>query len=393
MNESNSNNNINSIPTALGQQGNTIPTMPQQPVQNVVGQPQAQANQNVDNNNALQQQATNNDLTSDDDLLRSFIGKNYKKITTKKFNFAGFFFGASYLYYRKMIWLGVVVALLNAVISIVNSAATLIFNILVGLFANKIYLAYANKKIAKIKSTNSGKDMNDLKDICSSKGGTSVGMVFLGMIVAAAFMSLFNIDKLKNIVNSGSNSNNSSTAKGTLIEDVGISGHACIMSKCSVTIIDADNNSSEYVLNVNNSDLFTALGDYTDYIKLNIYYTEKGDEKTIVNYKMYLKSNNEEINNIKTENELRDKLGLYSVGTHTGAFTLTKKGMPGIGYDNGTKYTYIDCTFVDDKGIEFEMEYTNPDNTVNLVEGTKYNITFEVTEGTFEYDFKIKEIK
>lgn len=33
----------------------------------------------------------------DDDLLKSFIGNNYEKITTKKFNFAGLFFGALYM--------------------------------------------------------------------------------------------------------------------------------------------------------------------------------------------------------------------------------------------------------------------------------------------------------
>ena len=52
-----------------------------------------------------------------------------------------------------------------------------------GLFVNKIYLYYANKKIDKIKLNNNQKDINELKNICAKKGGTSIGQIFLGLFI------------------------------------------------------------------------------------------------------------------------------------------------------------------------------------------------------------------
>ena len=41
-------------------------------------------------------------LISEDELLKEFIGNNYKKITTRLFNFPGFFFTTLYMFYRKI---------------------------------------------------------------------------------------------------------------------------------------------------------------------------------------------------------------------------------------------------------------------------------------------------
>ena len=38
------------------------------------------------------------------------------------------------------------------------------------------------------------------------------------------------------------------------------------------------------------------------------------------------------------------------------------------------------------------MKYINNNDTLNLTEGQKYNITFEISEGTFDYEFIIKSI-
>lgn len=395
----NNDNQQNSIPIS------TIPN------QNVVNQPQMKPNQNM-NNNIPPQQIFNSNSVSDEELLRAFIGNNYEKITTRPFNFAGFFFTTFYMFYRKMFGYGLLVFLLNLVVLnfINNFIITIVFNVAVGLLANKIYLSYANKKIAKIKIENTGKDINELKNICSSKGGTSVGKIFLGFItelsivvvvffvmmiigIDGAFGQLFNLGNWNITVNDGSNtSDSSSSTSGTLVENVSVGGYSCFNSKCNVTIDDSNNNSSDYVLSINNSDLFNTLGDYKDYIKLNIYYTQKGNEKTIVDYKIYLKSNNEEISSVKTENELRDKIGLYSIGTHTDSFTLTEIGTTGFGFKDDKSYTYTSYTFVDSKNIEYEMKYINDDDTLNLIEGNKYTVTFEVTEDTFSYEYTIRSI-
>ena len=93
-----------------------------------------------------------------------------------------------------------------------------------------------------------------------------------------------------------------------------------------------------------------------------------------------------------TENELRDKIGLYSIGIHTDSLTLKNIGTTGFGYANDNSYTYTEYTFVDSKNNEYEMKYINNDDTLDLTEGQKYHVTFEVSEGTFDYEFTIKSI-
>ena len=277
------------------------------------------------------------------------------------------------------------------------------FNVVVGLLVNKIYLSYAKKKIAVIKTSNSQKSIEELKSICSTKGGTSVGQIFLGLVadlgialvvlfvmtligIGSFIAGLFNFDNWNiTTIKNGSKS-------GTLVENVYVNGYSCFGSKCSVTIENSDSNSENYLLGIDNSDLFGKLGDYKDYIKLNIYYSQKGNDKTIVDYKIFLKSSDEDITSVKTENELRDKIGLYSIGIHTDSLTLKKIGTTGFGYANDNSYTYTEYTFVDSKNNEYEMKYINNDDTLDLTEGQKYHVTFEVSEGTFDYEFTIKSI-
>lgn len=45
------------------------------------------------------------------------------------------------------------------------------------------------------------------------------------------------------------------------------------------------------------------------------------------------------------------------------------------------------------KNIEYEMKYKNDNGSLKLTEGKQYTVTFEVSEGTFGYDFTIKSIK
>lgn len=400
VNNTVSNSNINQAPF------NPLST------NNVNVQSTIQQNQNINNNIPPQQNFGTVSQVNDDDLLRAFIGNNYEKITTRPFNFAGFFFTSFYMFYRKMFGYALLVFLLNLIVLNVIKifVVTIAFNVVVGLLVNKIYLFYANKKIAKIKTENPQKSMEELKGICSTTGGTSVGKIFLGFLteLGIAFVILFvmmivgiggaiseflNLDNWNITVNDGSNTNDSpSSTSGTLVEDVSVSGYSCFNSKCNISIEDSTNNTTDYVLSINNSELFNTLGDYKDYIKLNIYYTQKGNEKTIVDYKIFLKSNNEDISNVKTENELRNKIGLFSIGTHTETFTLTEIGTTGFGFKNDTSYTYTSYTFVDSKNIEYEMKYINDNGTLNLVEGNRYKVTFEVAEDTFGYEFTIKSI-
>lgn len=399
-------NNINPTPVSPTTTVNPTP----QPIQNA-------------NNTPPQQDFFSSNTINDDELLRAFIGNNYEKITTSQFNFAGFFFNSLYMCYRKMFGYGILTFLIYFVLyNIVNAFAPSLSLVLpigicvaVGLMVNKIYLSYAKKKVAIIRASYPQKSNEELKSICADKGGTSVGKIFLGLLaqfgialVALFIMDLIGIGSFKsdffnpnnwNITDDGSGSNktntnnNGSSTNGTLLENVSVNGHGCMNSKCNVTIESPDGNSEDYVLGISNSDFFNKLGDYKDYIKLDIYYNKKGSSKTIVEYKIYLKSNNEDISSVSTESELRDKIGLYSLGTHTETMTLKEIGTTGFGFSGDQSYTYTEYTFVDSKNIEYEMKYKNDNGSSNLTEGKQYSVTFEVTEGTFDYEYYIQSIK
>ena len=381
-------------------------------VDNISSQQAEQSNQNLYNNISFQQNYMSNQV-NDDDLLKAFIGNNYEKITTKSFNFAGFFLTSFYMFYRKMFLYALLVFIVNLVIlNVIDQfIVTLVFNAIVGFTVNKIYLSYAKKKIDLIKVSNSQKSTEELKSLCTEKGGTSGIQVVIGLIteiviaiiilfvmamigVGGALGNLFDLSNWNFIANNGGGTPGTgpSSTNGTILENVSINGYGCFGSKCNVTIISSNGNSEDYTLSINNSDFFNKLGDYKDYIKLNIYYNNKGNVKTIVGYKIFLKSNNEDISNISTENELRNKIGLYSLGMHTETLTLRKIGITGYGFADNESYIYTVYTFVDGKNIEYEMKYKNNNGSSNLVEGRKYSVTFEVSKGTFEYEYNIKSI-
>ena len=115
------------------------------------------SNQSIQNQSLMQsvqsvstvshQQNINNNSYNDEDLLKAFIGNNYEKITRSPFNLAGFFFTSLYMFYRKMFLYGLLAFLINLVILCLanNYLVTYAFNVIMGLFINKIYLSYVKK--------------------------------------------------------------------------------------------------------------------------------------------------------------------------------------------------------------------------------------------------------
>ena len=316
MNDSNNvfgNNNVTPTPQPIDTNG-VNPTQPQENFNTQMNNTISNNNINstpppqpVNNNIPPQQSFSSSNSLNDDDLLRAFIGNNYEKITTRPFNIAAFFFNSLYMCYRKMFGYGILTYLVFLVAYNVGTPAlSFILSvglwIVIGLYANKLYLSYAKKKIAIIKATYPQKSNEELKSICATKGGTSVGKIFLGLLVQFGIalvvlfiMALIGIGSFigdffnpnnRNItVNDGSGTNETN---GTLLENVSVIGYGCMGSKCNVTIETSDGNSEDYVLGISNSVFFNKLGDYKDYIKLDIYYNKKGSSKTIVGYKIYL---------------------------------------------------------------------------------------------------------
>lgn len=342
------------------------------PIQQNTQTPNMQPNPvNAPQQSINQQPITN--TSEDNELLKAFIGNNYEKLTTRKFNFSGFFFSSLYMFYRKMFITGLLITLASSIISNFYPAAALLFAIVVGLTVNNIYLKYANKEIEKIKATNPGKSFEELKTICSKKGGTSGAAIFLGILISGAVASALNIDSINNVTNPN-NKNNNNNSNQNIIENASIAGYTCINSKCTLTVNDQDGKTTDYTIDENA--IITKLSNYSKYINLDIYYNE---DNAITKYKITSKNNNEDISDVKTEEELIKKLGLYTVGTYTEKLTFK---------ENGTFSSYI---FINDKNLELEMDYPN-NTTSNLIENNKYTVTFEVTEGIFGCEYTIKEI-
>lgn len=88
------------------------------------------------------------------------------------------------MFYRKMFLYAIFLFLINILVLNVTHLfwTPLVFSVIVGLFVNKIYVFYAKKRVSKIKVENAGKDITELKYICSNKGGTSVGTLLLGFV-------------------------------------------------------------------------------------------------------------------------------------------------------------------------------------------------------------------
>ena len=142
-----------------------------------INQPIQQANQ-VTQNNAI-------NTNEDEILLESFVGENYSKIRYNKFNIGALFAAPLYFFYRKMIIYGILFLILHtAISSIINNEYSSIFLFAIAaVTVNKIYINFAEKKIAKIKEKNKDKTLNELKVICAKKGGTSIPLIFLGIFI------------------------------------------------------------------------------------------------------------------------------------------------------------------------------------------------------------------
>ena len=221
------------------------------------------------------QQELNQNTIVNDELLKTFIGANYEKITTKQLNFSGLFFNIFYLFYRKMFAYGILISLIIILISmfiknyLIVIAIALIISVAIGLLINKMYLSYANKKIEKIKQKNADKTNDEIKEICQKKGGTSILQVFLGLISIIALAIVLSIILVFagisilfgnllspagwniNVTNtSNSNNNKYSKEDGILLSDVTVEGEFCFNSKCTVTIKDSTGATNDYVLSL-----------------------------------------------------------------------------------------------------------------------------------------------
>ena len=134
--------------------------------------------------------------TMDDEaFLKAFIGKNYEKITTSNFNFSALFFSSLYVIYRKMFWQGLVLYsamfISSNLLGSIGKVISLVIALATGLMFNKIYVKYATDEVEKIKQQNPNGNSNAINLACFSKGGTSVGNIFLGLFIVMVISIIY----------------------------------------------------------------------------------------------------------------------------------------------------------------------------------------------------------
>ena len=133
-----------------------------------------------------------NEVITEEDLQAAYIDKNVRKLADKPFNFAAFFFGIVYLFYRKMYVLAILYYSISYILSMfINPYLVAIgLAIIIGVSFNPLYMLKMKVSIEKIKNKNKDKPLYEIKDLCREKGGSSFISVFLGVPIIFGLMLL-----------------------------------------------------------------------------------------------------------------------------------------------------------------------------------------------------------
>lgn len=136
----------------------------------------------------------NKTASSDEDYLKTYVGKNYYLIKNEKLSVPALLLGPLYLFYRKL-WLraAILVIVELALASYHNSNITFLINIIIAVYLgfkfNSFYLQHAEKEIEQIKISNPDKTSTELLAICQKKGGTASPTAVMVIILAFIFIS------------------------------------------------------------------------------------------------------------------------------------------------------------------------------------------------------------
>ena len=125
---------------------------------------------------------------STEEMVTSYVGKNYNKFVYKNFNFAAFFFSTLYLLYRKMYGYAFLIMAGNVLLSLIIKdqtillIANIIINIILGFKTNRMYIKHCKNKVENIRYKYSHYDNDSLLLKCHKKGGASILSVIFGFI-------------------------------------------------------------------------------------------------------------------------------------------------------------------------------------------------------------------
>ena len=126
------------------------------------------------------------DVVIEEDILVAYVGNNFEKIAGKPFNFAAFFFGILYLFYRKKLLYGLILFIIATILSrFMNTVLINIgMNIIIGAAFNTLYMYDAKAYVKNLKQKNPTQTNAELRDKCKKVGGTSIIYIIVGMVVS-----------------------------------------------------------------------------------------------------------------------------------------------------------------------------------------------------------------
>lgn len=135
-----------------------------------------------------------------------YVGKNYVKISTKKFSRSALLLNLFYLLYRKRYLLAIagmfLIALLTllsryfSIVRIVIGIVVIIIAIVLGLTFNQYYIKVVNKKVKKLQEKNLELNAEEFLKLCKKKGGTNIILAIIIYILFGAALFYINTMKL-----------------------------------------------------------------------------------------------------------------------------------------------------------------------------------------------------
>ncbi len=127
-----------------------------------------------------------------DELVDIYISKNADSLKKGGTSVSAFFFGIFYVLYRKMWFIAILMIVINYISYMFLPSyfgyIVIGMEFLIAFVFKRLYLRHVNKEVDKTMIENREKTSEQIKMICSKKGGTSVGNIFaiIGLIFVAA---------------------------------------------------------------------------------------------------------------------------------------------------------------------------------------------------------------
>ena len=135
-----------------------------------------------------------------------YVGKNYVKISTKKFSLPALIFNLFYLLYRKRYLLAIsgmsLMALLTLlsryfpIVRIITGIIAIVISLVLAFTFNQYYIKVVNKKLQKLQKKSQELNSEEFLKLCQRKGGTNIILtILIGLLFTVAIFYI-NIMKL-----------------------------------------------------------------------------------------------------------------------------------------------------------------------------------------------------